>query len=102
MEVWHQIMAPGAETPIHRHACEEVIFVLSGSGRLIVGGEVSDFEAESTLILRPDVVHQLINIGDRDLVLIAALGIAPVRVRTATGEPLPLPWEAPQPPCAAA
>lgn len=97
MEVWHQILAPGAETPIHRHACEEVILVLSGSGRLIIGGEISDFEAESTLIVRPDVVHQLTNTGDRDLVLVAAFGAAPVRVCTATGEPLPLPWEAPQP-----
>ena len=30
MEVWSQTMAPGAATPVHRHACEEVILVLSG------------------------------------------------------------------------
>lgn len=34
MEVWLQTMAPGASTLVHRHACEEVIVVLSGSGGL--------------------------------------------------------------------
>lgn len=95
MEVWHQVMAPGAETPIHRHACEEVILVLAGSGRVIVEGEASDFQANSSLIVPPDVVHQLVNTGSEDMVLVAALGTAPVRVRTASGEALPVPWQAP-------
>ena len=95
MEVWHQVMAPGAETPIHRHACEEVILILSGSGRVIFEGESSDFQSDSTVIVPPDVVHQLVNTGDGDLVLVAALGTAPVRVRTASGEALPVPWQAP-------
>jgi mannose-6-phosphate isomerase-like protein (cupin superfamily) len=95
MEVWHQIMAPGAETPVHRHACEEVILVLSGSGQFTLEGEVSDFQANSTLIVPFDAVHQITNTGQEELVLVAALGTAPVRVRTATGDPLPLPWQAP-------
>ena len=95
LEVWHQVMAPGAETPVHRHACEEVILILAGSGRVIVEGEASEFEANSTLIVPPDVVHQLVNTGGKDLVLVAALGTAPVRVRTASGGPLPVPWQAP-------
>ena len=33
MEVWCQTMAPDSATPIHRHACEEVILILSGSER---------------------------------------------------------------------
>jgi quercetin dioxygenase-like cupin family protein len=95
MEVWHQVMAPGAETPVHRHACEEVILILAGSGRVIVEGEVSEFQANSTLIVPPDVVHQLVNTGSEDMVLVAALGTAPVRVRTASGEALPVPWQVP-------
>jgi mannose-6-phosphate isomerase-like protein (cupin superfamily) len=95
MEVWHQVMAPGAETPTHRHACEEVILILSGSGRVTVEGESSDFQANSTVIVPPDVVHQIVNTGTDDLVLVAALGTAPVRVRTASGEALPVPWQAP-------
>ena len=95
MEVWHQIMAPGAETPVHRHACEEVIFILSGSGRLSLAGSTSHFEANSTVIVPSDAVHQLTNTGSEDLVLVAALGAAPVRVRTDRGDPLPVPWQAP-------
>jgi len=95
MEVWHQIMEPGAQTPVHRHACEEVILVLSGSGRVIVDGHASDFCENSTLIVPPDAVHQLINTGDAALVLVAALGTAPVRVKTASGDPLPVPWQVP-------
>ena len=95
MEVWHQVMVPGTETPIHRHACEEVIVILAGSGRLILDGDASDFQENPTLIVPPDLVHQLINTGSDNLVLVAALGTAPVRVRTAAGDPLPVPWQAP-------
>eukprot|EP00271_Cylindrocystis_brebissonii_P007699 TRINITY_DN2131_c0_g1_i1.p1 TRINITY_DN2131_c0_g1~~TRINITY_DN2131_c0_g1_i1.p1 ORF type:complete len:253 (-),score=22.33 TRINITY_DN2131_c0_g1_i1:487-1245(-) len=34
VEVWMQTFAPGAGTPIHRHACEEVFVVLGGHGTL--------------------------------------------------------------------
>jgi mannose-6-phosphate isomerase-like protein (cupin superfamily) len=93
MEVWHQTMAPGAATPVHRHVCEEVIVILAGSGRLDLEGASHDFRADSTLIVPPDAVHQIVNTGREDLVLVAALGAAPVRVRTGEGEPLPLPWQ---------
>jgi len=95
MEVWLQTMAPGAATPVHRHACEEVILVLSGSGTCTVGNETLAFGSNSTLILEPDVVHQIVNTSDTEMRLVAALGMAPVRVRTAEGDPLPVPWEAP-------
>lgn len=95
MEVWLQTMAPGAATPVHRHACEEVILVLSGSGTCTVGNATLAFGPNSTLILEPDVVHQIVNTSDTEMRLVAALGMAPVRVRTAEGDPLPVPWEAP-------
>lgn len=95
MEVWHQVLAPGAETPVHRHQGDEVIVVLSGSGRVTLAGETQEFSAGSTLIVPSDVVHQIVNTGSQDMTLIAALAAAPVRVRTADGEPLPVPWQAP-------
>lgn len=95
MEVWLQTMAPGAATPVHRHACEEVILVLSGSGTCTVGDETFAFGPDSTLVLKPDVVHQIVNTSAEEMKLVAALGMAPVRVRTADGAPLPVPWEAP-------
>jgi mannose-6-phosphate isomerase-like protein (cupin superfamily) len=95
MEVWLQTMAPGAATPVHCHACEEVILVLSGSGTCSVGAETFTFGPNSTLILEPDVVHQIVNTSNEEMKLVAALGMAPVRVKTADGAALPLPWEAP-------
>lgn len=95
MEVWLQTMAPGAATPVHRHACEEVIVVLTGSGTCTVGDRTYAFGPNSTLVLEPDVVHQIVNTSGVEMKLVAALGMAPVRVRDADGAALPVPWQAP-------
>ena len=95
MEVWYQTMDPNSATPIHQHACEEVILILSGSGKVTIEGETSAFGPNSTLIVPPDTIHQIVNTGKEPLVLVAALGMAPVRVRTAEGEPFSVPWATP-------
>jgi mannose-6-phosphate isomerase-like protein (cupin superfamily) len=95
MEVWLQTFAPGAGTPVHCHACEEVILVLSGSGTCTIGGTTMPFGPNSTLVLEPDVVHQIVNTSNEDLKIVAMLGMAPVRVKAADGVPLPVPWQAP-------
>lgn len=94
MEVWKQTIAPGGATPVHRHACEEVIVILKGSGKVIIEGVETNFGSNSTLILPHDAVHQIVNTGGDEMELIAALGMAPVRVRTGEGVDLPLPWQA--------
>jgi len=95
MEVWMQTIAPGASTPVHRHACEEVVLILSGSGTCTVEGETTTFGPNSTLVLEPDVVHQIVNTSDVEMKLVAVFGMAPVRVRTPEGDPMLLPWDAP-------
>lgn len=95
MEVWLQTMAPGAASPVHRHACEEVIVVLTGSGTCTVGDRTYAFGPNSTLVVEPDVVHQIVNTSGVEMKLVAALGMAPVRVRDADGAALPVPWQAP-------
>ena len=94
MEVWVQTIGPGASTPVHCHACEEVIVILSGSGECTVAGTTSKFGSNSTLIIEPDVVHQIVNTSTEEMKLVAALGMSPVRVKTADGEPLPVHWDA--------
>ncbi len=93
MEVWMQTIAPGAATPVHRHACEEVIVILCGSGQVTIEGEEAPFGPNSTIIVPPDAVHQLVNSGAEEMFLIGALGVTPVRVTTAEGEKIPLPWQ---------
>lgn len=93
-EIWRQKIDAGASTPVHRHDCEEVIVILSGRGTCrFADGTESPFEADQTLILSPNVVHQICNTGDEDLHILATLSMAPVAVETASGEPLPLPWD---------
>lgn len=96
LEVWSQTIEAGAATPVHRHACEEAIVVLEGRGRLTIEGEDTEFGPHSTLIIPADVVHQIANIGDGPMKLIAALSAAPVKVRHADDRAMPLPWQAPR------
>jgi quercetin dioxygenase-like cupin family protein len=97
MEVWVQTIAPGAATPVHRHACEEVVVVLTGSGECTVSGKTTPFGPNSALVLEPDVVHQIVNTSNDEMKLVAVLGMAPVRVKTSDGQALPVPWDAPDP-----
>jgi mannose-6-phosphate isomerase-like protein (cupin superfamily) len=93
LEVWGQTITPGSATPVHRHVCEEAIVVLEGSGTCIINGENCKFGPNSTLLIPADAVHQIINDGSENLRIIAALGMAPVRVRHGGGEAMPLPWQ---------
>jgi len=93
VEVWRQTIAPHTGTPMHRHDCEEVIVILSGRARLTVNGVVSEFGADSTIIVPRNAVHQLDNIADEPMLLFSALGMAPVRVAAPDGAPMALPWD---------
>lgn len=53
-----------------------------------------EFGPDSTIIVPPDAVHQLINSGAEEMFLIGVLGTTPVRVTTAEGDTIPLPWQA--------
>jgi len=93
LEVWGQVIEPAAGTPVHRHACDEAIVILEGSGTLTINGEQSRFGPNSTLIIPADAVHQIVNSGNTRMVLIAALSMAPVKVRHADNQAMPLPWQ---------
>jgi len=96
LEVWGQVIEAGAATPVHRHACEEAIVILEGSGTLTIEDKETQFGPNSTLIIPADVIHQIANTGDSKMVLIAALSAAPVKVRHADDAAMPLPWQAPR------
>ena len=93
-EVWRQTIAAGASTPVHRHDCEEVIVIMGGSGVCKFEDRVLPFAADQTLVIPPNVVHQICNDGSEDLHIIATLAMSPVKVETADGAPMALPWYA--------
>ena len=78
VELWLQTFAPGSQTPIHRHACEEVFVVLRGRGSVLLrasglarshgsgggpgghlGFEERPLVPNDTLVVLPSVVHQV-------------------------------------------
>ena len=93
MEMWLQTIAPGGGTPVHRHACEEAIVVLKGTGQCTIDGVTTSFGPNSTLRIPSDAIHQILNTDSEDMCIVAALGQAPVRVCTADNQYIPLPWQ---------
>lgn len=92
-EVWEQWIAPHQATPVHKHDCEEVITVFSGQGEVLLDGERSEFGPGTTLRVPAGAVHQVNNIGDEEMHLIATLGMSPVVPQDADGNVFSLPWQ---------
>lgn len=92
LSVWRQRIAPGNATPPHRHDCEEVVLILSGRATLYIRGEEHPIGPQTTVVVEPDAVHQIVNTGDEPLEIIGIFGVAPVAVHLPDGTPLELPW----------
>jgi mannose-6-phosphate isomerase-like protein (cupin superfamily) len=79
--------------PPHFHECEEVIYVLQGSGEIAAEGKTMPFSADCTLILPPGQVHQITKTRSEAIRLAAWLSESPARVFLPSGERLALPWD---------
>ena len=93
-EIWRQTIAPHAATPVHSHACEEVILIMGGSGVCRFEDRELPFKADQTLVIPGNVVHQICNTGEKNLHIIATLAASPVEVKSETGAAMALPWYA--------
>ena len=62
-------VAPGDKVrPAHSHPNgEEVIYIIQGSGRVMVEGEVSEVRAGSTVLFPRGAVHMLHNTGSEEM-----------------------------------
>jgi quercetin dioxygenase-like cupin family protein len=62
-------VAPGDKVrPAHSHPQgEEVIYIISGSGRVLVEGEVAQVRAGSTVLFPQGAVHMLHNTGTEEM-----------------------------------
>jgi quercetin dioxygenase-like cupin family protein len=62
-------VAPGQKVrPAHSHPHgEEVIYIISGSGRVMVAGEVSQVRAGSVVLFPQGAVHMLQNTGAEEM-----------------------------------
>ncbi len=92
LEVWRHTLEPGGASPVHYHDCEEVVVILSGSGRVKMNDRVVAFRDDCTIIIPAREVHQLVNDGDRPMELIAIFSATPAKVFAVEGQEMALPW----------
>jgi mannose-6-phosphate isomerase-like protein (cupin superfamily) len=84
LSIWRQEIAGGQATPPHHHDCEEVV--------IVDAGQIVPFGPDATLLIPPNVDHQILNTGKETLRITAAFSTSPVQVFLPDGRPLPLPW----------
>jgi mannose-6-phosphate isomerase-like protein (cupin superfamily) len=80
---------PGHHTPLHRHRCEEVYYVVSGPGELESEGARHPIGPGCAVLNRPGVLHRVFNTGSGVLKLVAVAGImlVPLLPRWPTASP---------------
>jgi quercetin dioxygenase-like cupin family protein len=57
-------LTAGAVVPRHQHHNEQVANVLSGSARFVVGDEAAVVAAGESIVLPPDVPHEVVALED--------------------------------------
>lgn len=66
---------PGHSSPMHRHNCEEVYYVLQGQGELELEGKRYPLVAGGCSLQRPNDIHRVHNTGQETLRLLVIAGI---------------------------
>jgi mannose-6-phosphate isomerase-like protein (cupin superfamily) len=82
---------PGHHSPLHRHRCEEVYYVVRGTGELESDGRRHPLSPGCAVLNRPDVPHRVHNTGDETLQLVVVAGI--MLVPLLPQWPTPSPYE---------
>ena len=92
LSVWSQILEAGSATPPHRHDCEEVVLCSGGRGELRFGDRSLPFGADNTVTIPRNALHQIVNVGDEPLSIVAIFGRSPVEAYFPDGQRIDLPW----------
>jgi quercetin dioxygenase-like cupin family protein len=80
---------PGHHSPLHRHRCEEVYYVVRGHGELESDGRRFPLAPGCAVLNRPDVLHRVHNTGEEtlELVVVAGVMLMPLLPRWPTASP---------------
>jgi quercetin dioxygenase-like cupin family protein len=80
---------PGHHTPLHRHRCEEVYYVVRGTGELESEGERFALSPGCAVLNRPGERHRVFNTGEDllQLVVVAGVMLVPLLPRWPTTSP---------------
>ncbi len=82
---------PGHSTPLHRHRCEEVYYIVQGSGVVEVEGERHEISAGDAVYIPVNARHRVINTGRETLRYVAVGGV--MLVPLLPEWPTPSPYE---------
>jgi quercetin dioxygenase-like cupin family protein len=82
---------PGHHSPLHRHRCEEVYYVVRGTGELESEGRRHRLTPGCAVLNRPGVLHRVFNTGDETMQLVVVAGI--MLVPLLPSWPSPSPYE---------
>jgi mannose-6-phosphate isomerase-like protein (cupin superfamily) len=82
---------PGQHSPLHRHRCEEVYYVVRGTGELESEGRRHPLGPGCAVLNRPGVLHRVFNTGAEVLQLVVVAGVMLVPLLPAW--PTPSPYE---------
>ena len=82
---------PGRHSPLHRHRCEEVYYVVRGVGELESDGQRYPLSPGCAVLNRPNVVHRVHNTGGETLQLVVVAGV--MLVPLLPQWPTPSPYE---------
>jgi len=64
-------LLPGRSTEEHCHPqTEEIYYILSGRGQMVVNGEKSDVKKHDGIAILPGVRHKITNTGTEDLIFL--------------------------------
>jgi mannose-6-phosphate isomerase-like protein (cupin superfamily) len=82
---------PGHHSPLHRHNCEEVYYVVQGMGELESDGVRYPLRPGCAALNHPNVLHRVFNTGSETLRLVVVAGI--MLVPLLPQWPTPSPYE---------
>jgi quercetin dioxygenase-like cupin family protein len=93
IELWEDVIYPGAATPNWWHDCEVAITVLIGTGEFRSNGNSVLFNAPCSWRVPTNTQYQVINTDQNNLVLLTALSSGDPRTSIDDQTQLQLPWQ---------
>jgi quercetin dioxygenase-like cupin family protein len=91
--LWNHTLDAAAESPPHWHDHDQVIYVLAGSGRIVVGDEEMALAAGDVVVAPARIPHQVRAAAEEGLDTLVAMR-ATLRTFRQDGSEIQQPWHA--------
>ena len=66
-------IAPGGHTPLHTHAWEHEVFVVKGTGKIVLEGRSEPLTEGDAVFVEPSELHQFVNDGNELMRMICVI-----------------------------